>query len=51
MAKKDVLEEVFGDNHELEAVLKQIKKQTREEIERQPTSSIATEVSPSAATV
>lgn len=27
MAKKDVLEDVFGENHELESVLKQIKKQ------------------------
>ena len=27
MAKKDILEEVFGENHELDAVLKQIKKQ------------------------
>ena len=27
MAKKDILEEVFGESHELEAVLKQIKKQ------------------------
>ena len=27
MAKKDVLEDIFGSDHELEAVLKQIKKQ------------------------
>ena len=27
MAKKDILDEVFGENHELDAVLKQIKKQ------------------------
>jgi recombination protein RecA len=27
MAKKDILDEVFGENHELESVLKQISKQ------------------------